>query len=115
MPYSLILFVFSSRRPHTSWPRDWSSDVCSSDLNSERKRLATLHQDVKDLLLRGRSAKAQGVWRTARDYFTAARTKAADEPGLEGLCREADRCNQIGRASCRERGGVSVVAEAGKA
>src|SRR5207253_6845083 len=23
---------FSSRRWHTSWPRDWSSDVCSSDL-----------------------------------------------------------------------------------
>src|SRR5690625_5047313 len=22
-----------SRRRHTIWPRDWSSDVCSSDLN----------------------------------------------------------------------------------
>src|SRR5690625_2138428 len=28
---TLSLF-FSSRRRHTSWPRDWSSDVCSSDL-----------------------------------------------------------------------------------
>src|SRR5690625_7078488 len=28
----LILFFFSSRRRHTRWPRDWSSDVCSSDL-----------------------------------------------------------------------------------
>src|SRR5437870_7848166 len=26
-----LLFV-SSRRRHTRWPRDWSSDVCSSDL-----------------------------------------------------------------------------------
>src|SRR5215510_1056401 len=26
------LFFFSSRRRHTSWPRDWSSDVCSSIL-----------------------------------------------------------------------------------
>src|SRR5690625_7844612 len=26
------MFFFSSRRRHTSWPRDWSSDVCSSDL-----------------------------------------------------------------------------------
>src|SRR5207253_4926218 len=26
---------FSSRRRHTSWPRDWSSDVCSSDLGPE--------------------------------------------------------------------------------
>src|SRR5207253_4705558 len=24
---------FSSRRRHTRWPRDWSSDVCSSDLH----------------------------------------------------------------------------------
>src|SRR5437660_9806167 len=28
----LIFFFFSSRRRHTRWPRDWSSDVCSSDL-----------------------------------------------------------------------------------
>src|SRR5207253_3488567 len=27
------LFFFSSRRRHTRWPRDWSSDVCSSDLS----------------------------------------------------------------------------------
>src|SRR5690625_7784208 len=26
------MFFSSSRRRHTSWPRDWSSDVCSSDL-----------------------------------------------------------------------------------
>src|SRR5207253_8014649 len=26
---------FSSRRRHTRWPRDWSSDVCSSDLGSD--------------------------------------------------------------------------------
>src|SRR4051794_41749826 len=28
----LILFFFSSRRRHTRWTGDWSSDVCSSDL-----------------------------------------------------------------------------------
>src|SRR5437870_1075670 len=28
----LSCFFFSSRRRHTRWPRDWSSDVCSSDL-----------------------------------------------------------------------------------
>src|SRR5439155_18060450 len=33
-----ITFFFSSRRRHTSWPRDWSSDVCSSDLLSRRYR-----------------------------------------------------------------------------
>src|SRR6266508_4894655 len=29
-----ICFFFSSRRRHTRWPRDWSSDVCSSDLRA---------------------------------------------------------------------------------
>src|SRR5690625_5323640 len=28
-----FVFFFSSRRRHTRWPRDWSSDVCSSDLS----------------------------------------------------------------------------------
>src|SRR5439155_3823462 len=32
--FSLLHFFFSSRRRHTSWPRDWSSDVCSSDLTT---------------------------------------------------------------------------------
>src|SRR5436309_6412324 len=30
----LAFFFFSSRRRHTRFSRDWSSDVCSSDLNS---------------------------------------------------------------------------------
>src|SRR6266702_7889015 len=30
-----VCFFFSSRRRHTIWPRDWSSDVCSSDLFQE--------------------------------------------------------------------------------
>src|SRR5690606_39296585 len=29
-------FLFSSRRRHTSFSRDWSSDVCSSDLTALR-------------------------------------------------------------------------------
>src|SRR6266487_5368648 len=29
---TLLLFFFSSRRRHTRWTGDWSSDVCSSDL-----------------------------------------------------------------------------------
>src|SRR5579863_694279 len=28
----MIFFFFSSRRRHTRWTGDWSSDVCSSDL-----------------------------------------------------------------------------------
>src|SRR3712207_7627549 len=29
---TIVLFFFSSRRRHTRYWRDWSSDVCSSDL-----------------------------------------------------------------------------------
>src|SRR3712207_7706328 len=38
-----LLFFFSSRRRHTRYWRDWSSDVCSSDLDrllGERRRVA---------------------------------------------------------------------------
>src|SRR5689334_24129196 len=35
----LLIFFFSSRRRHTRWNCDWSSDVCSSDLQD-------LHGDV---------------------------------------------------------------------
>src|SRR5207253_3958021 len=31
----MFFFFFSSRRRHTRWPRDWSSDVCSSDLDAK--------------------------------------------------------------------------------
>src|SRR2546429_6943050 len=39
-----MIFFFSSRRRHTRCSRDWSSDVCSSDLNSTicRARLCTV-------------------------------------------------------------------------
>src|SRR5207253_8308845 len=33
------MFFFSSRRRHTRWPRDWSSDVCSSDLDKRAQVL----------------------------------------------------------------------------
>src|SRR6266436_2444349 len=33
MSHLCLCFVFSSRRRHTRCSRDWSSDVCSSDLN----------------------------------------------------------------------------------
>src|SRR5437870_8149808 len=45
------MFFFSSRRRHTRWPRDWSSDVCSSDLDPwdlviEAVEQMTAHSDV---------------------------------------------------------------------
>src|SRR5699024_11657570 len=49
---SLYLFFFSSRRRHTRSKRDWSSDVCSSDL--EAMNLTRL-DDVKTRLIRNLS------------------------------------------------------------
>src|SRR5207253_5999661 len=40
-----FFFFFSSRRRHTRWPRDWSSDVCSSDLVPFRFMAGNLHPD----------------------------------------------------------------------
>src|SRR3712207_7644884 len=40
--FEYCLFFFSSRRRHTRYWRDWSSDVCSSDLDqalAEREKL----------------------------------------------------------------------------
>src|SRR5207253_4481041 len=37
-----FFFFFSSRRRHTRWPRDWSSDVCSSDLYGGRRQNAPI-------------------------------------------------------------------------
>src|SRR5207249_5815714 len=36
----LLYFFFSSRRRHTRSKRDWSSDVCSSDLLCKSRRAA---------------------------------------------------------------------------
>src|SRR3712207_9344934 len=35
-PVCFCIFFFSSRRRHTRYWRDWSSDVCSSDLHIEK-------------------------------------------------------------------------------
>src|SRR5690606_41048224 len=38
MPFLIVCFFFSSRRRHTRFSRDWSSDVCSSDLDVHPER-----------------------------------------------------------------------------
>src|SRR5207253_5670480 len=40
----------SSRRRHTRWPRDWSSDVCSSDLFLTQASLDFLRMRVGPLM-----------------------------------------------------------------
>src|SRR5207249_10529277 len=41
----LNVFFFSSRRRHTRSKRDWSSDVCSSDLQTGKEALAKYPAD----------------------------------------------------------------------
>src|SRR3712207_7254247 len=45
-----LLFFFSSRRRHTRYWRDWSSDVCSSDLTGVAVGVAISDTFVQDLL-----------------------------------------------------------------
>src|SRR5438876_9712651 len=52
-----MFFFFSSRRRHTRWTGDWSSDMCSSDLILERRTdkdslLAAHARKLYDELLR---------------------------------------------------------------
>src|SRR5215510_9037221 len=49
----MFFFFFSSRRRHTRWPRDWSSDVCSSDLDWLAGLPATLAPRADVLMCHG--------------------------------------------------------------
>src|SRR5439155_19059655 len=46
----IMAFFFSSRRRHTRWPRDWSSDVCSSDLVAAAAPAERLVVDVRTVM-----------------------------------------------------------------
>src|SRR5436305_8030849 len=86
-------FFFSSRRRHTRCGRDWSSDVCSSDLLASG--LAGLACAIAPMLMGlvatlNTSAFDPLAW-TALAYL------------LVKAGREDDGRAQIGRASCRER------------
>src|SRR3712207_7064352 len=46
-PTARIFFFFSSRRRHTRYWRDWSSDVCSSDLGEQcRQHVLAVEEDA---------------------------------------------------------------------
>src|SRR5690348_2777315 len=46
-PEIIVYFFFSSRRRHTRWTGDWSSDVCSSDLGEECQRTIENRPDLE--------------------------------------------------------------------
>src|SRR5690348_18467348 len=66
------LFFFSSRRRHTRWTGDWSSDVCSSDLRRYRRagrrvgdqradRLSRIGRERRDVDERGDLGMGAGL------------------------------------------------------
>src|SRR5690606_41160458 len=86
-------FFFSSRRRHTRFSRDWSSDVCSSDLRRTPSP-ATAPPWVPGREVRAnREACRISLHASGSDLIPPARI-----------------FRQIGRASCREREEISVVA-----
>src|SRR2546427_9342671 len=61
MSCQCVFFFFSSRRRHTRFDCDWSSDVCSSDLAAVRLRAGvgavtaeTLVEKIRQLSTQGR-------------------------------------------------------------
>src|SRR5690606_40693851 len=90
-----IVFFFSSRRRHTRFSRDWSSDVCSSDLGGPAllaERGVEVPEDVD---------RAVAEWRQRG----AAVLYVIENGEVTGAFSVEDEI-QIGRASCRERGQV---------
>src|SRR2546422_6705911 len=64
----LCIFFFSSRRRHTRCSRDWSSDVCSSDLPNDWFAVAARPELVRrsEVLACGPTTCASGVRSRAR-------------------------------------------------
>src|SRR5690606_40413416 len=73
-------FVCSRRRRHTSFSRDWSADVCSSDLSLQRPPLRAADGDAIDGFLDALWAES-GVARQTLDSYRR---------DLEGLARWLD-------------------------
>src|SRR5205085_4732484 len=101
---------FSSRRRHTRFDCDWSSDVCSSDL----LRQASFEPVVASMgtALTERQLK-ELVRLSKRLYLCFDADAAGQEATLRGMELAAGQgFDKIGRASCRERvegwGGVGT-------
>src|SRR5690606_39300247 len=104
------LFFFSSRRRHTRFSRDWSSDVCSSDLMGAGDPAPGLHFAPGEASEAGRHrVLVEAVDDTLRERLAAAEGEVATAAALVEESRA-----EIGRASCRERVWMSGVARSGR-
>src|SRR5699024_11299639 len=102
-----FVFFFSSRRRHTRSKRDWSSDVCSSDLVYDQFHLVDTLEVSVSRIISGLNQCLKTCLHQSAD--TAAENCLLAKEVCLCLCTE---CCQIGRASCRERVRVSVGAGA---
>src|SRR5690625_5965722 len=84
-----VLFFFSSRRRHTRWPRDWSSDVCSSDLGEGGRRGLGLLRLLDLLPLRAQALDVAGQLLLAGSFGG----RAHDHAGILGEDRKSTRLN----------------------
>src|SRR5207249_5637655 len=100
---------FSSRRRHTRSKRDWSSDVCSSDLEGSLHliRLA----DQRNSCGYCRHIENGGSF-APRPRFIPPHQREHDQSLRDEKRQERDSCagGEIGRASCRERVEMREVA-----
>src|SRR6266581_2980375 len=78
----LFVFFFSSRRRHTRWTGDWSSDVCSSDRDAAKQKVPenVPLKDPRDFVLIGRSARRTDA--RAKSTGTAQFTQDVKLPGM---------------------------------
>src|SRR2546429_7311074 len=72
-----FLFFFSSRRRHTRCSRDWSSDVCSSDLEAGEPENVAVLEALADLALQNKSR--EGLEGGIR-YLDLARNRGSTNP-----------------------------------
>src|SRR3712207_7543716 len=99
------MFFFSSRRRHTRYWRDWSSDVCSSDLESVPYMALPLWNAVQKFLLNelqevGADPKSIDAARVMR---LSGSLNQKSGKLAELLVYNGSYKYKIGRASCRER------------
>src|SRR5207245_3648138 len=87
---SLLFFFFSSRRRHTRCYRDWSSDVCSSDL-SLALLLADAPLPAGERRARRRSAPAGVARAPARDRWRPCRGRPERPPRPPAPPRSEER------------------------